>query len=252
MAWIKSAARPRETAWVYADESLTGAMGRSLLLFFRDGAIAGLLLGVVIGLFLDKPEAAWQAKHSGWSKHEQEVSDKIGVGPVIRLPVLPVPGTQPAKPAPVAPVPAPQAAQTRTDGTDMEAGNGYMPKWDVGFGASTHTLSFRLACMPARTPCADTPEEPAYVVFEGPASARLTATVPMKPTADSTSYSASLFVVGPDQFAAPNRVVLPVGQWRMTVSFPKFSKQSEKKFWVSCPKGQACSAVDYPIPLIER
>lgn len=90
------------------------------------------------------------------------------------------------------------------------------------------------------------------MVFEGPASARLTATVPMKPTADSTSYTASLYVVGPDQFAAPNRVVLPVGQWRMTVSFPKFSKQSEKKFWVSCPKGQACSAVDYPIPLIER
>ena len=50
MAWIKSAARPRETAWVYADDSLTGAMGRSLLLFFRDGAIAGLVLGVLIGV----------------------------------------------------------------------------------------------------------------------------------------------------------------------------------------------------------
>lgn len=251
MAWIKSASRPRETQWVYADESLTGAMGRSLLLFFRDGAIAGLLLGVLIGLFLDKPEANWQAKRSGWSQRQQEVSDQIGTAPVPRLPVLPVPGAQQAKPAPVAPAPEPQA-QGRTDGTDMQSSNGYMPKWDVGFGASTHTLSFRLACMPARTPCADTPEEPAYVVFEGPASARLTATVPMKPTADSTSYSASLFVVGPDQFSAPNRVVLPVGQWRMTVSFPKFAKQSEKKFWVSCPRGEACSAVDYPIPLIER
>ncbi len=248
MAWIKSAARPRETEWVYADDSLTGAMGRSLLVFIRDGAIAGLLLGVVIGLFLDKPEADWQAKRSGWSKRQQEVSDQIGTGPARSIVV---PKFSAPAPVTVAPAPAPQA-QTRTDGTDMESGNEHMPKWDVGFGASTHTLSFRLACMPARTPCADTPEEPAYVVFEGPASARLTATVPMKPTADSTSYSASLFVVGPDQFAAPNRVVLPVGQWRMTVSFPKFSKQSEKKFWVSCPKGQACSAVDYPIPLIER
>ena len=137
----------------------------------------------------------------------------------------------------------------RLEGHDPEIP---VPKWDVGFGASTHTLSFRLACMPARTPCADTPEEPAYVVFEGPASARLTATVPMKPTNDATSYTASMYVVGPDQFSAPNRVVLPVGQWRMTVSFPKFSKQSEKTFWVSCPKGQACTAVDYPIPLIER
>ena len=65
MAWIKSAAKRRETEWVYADESFKGAMGRSLLVFFRDGAIAGLLLGVVIGLFLDKPEADWQAKRSG-------------------------------------------------------------------------------------------------------------------------------------------------------------------------------------------
>lgn len=249
MAWIKSAARPRETEWVYADESLTGAMGRSLLLFLRDGAIAGLLLGVVIGLFLDKPEADWQAKRSGWSKRQQEVADQIGTGPARSIVVPKFSAPAPVTVAPAAPAPQ---AQTRTDGTDMEAGNGYMPKWDVGFGASTHTLSFRLACMPAHTTCADTPEEPAYVVFDGPASARLTATVPMKPTADSTSYTASLYVVGPDQFAAPNRVVLPVGQWRMTVSFPKFSKQSEKKFWVSCPKGQACSAVDYPIPLIER
>lgn len=248
MAWIKSAAKRRETEWVYADKSFKGAMGRSLLVFFRDGAIAGLLLGVVIGLFLDKPEADWQAKRSGWSKRQQEVSDQIGTGPARSI-VAP----KFAAPAPVtvAPAPAPQAL-TRTDGTDMESGNGYMPKWDVGFGASTHTLSFRLACMPARTPCADTPEEPAYVVFEGPASARLTATVPMKPTNDATSYTASMYVVGPDQFSAPNRVVLPVGQWRMTVSFPKFSKQSEKTFWVSCPKGQACTAVDYPIPLIER
>lgn len=241
MAWIKSAAARRETEWVWADESLTGALGRSLLVFLRDGAIAGLLLGVLIGLFLDKPEADWQAKRSGWSKRQQEVSDQIGTGPARSIVV----------PKFAAPAPAPQT-QTRADGTDMESANEYMPKWDTGFSASTHTLSFRLACMPARTPCADTPEEPAYAVFEGPASARLTATVLMKPTADSTSYSASLFVVGPDQFAAPNRVVLPVGQWRMTVSFPKFSKQSEKKFWVSCPKGQACSAVDYPIPLIER
>lgn len=248
MAWIKSAARPRETEWVYADESLTGAMGRSLLVFLRDGAIAGLLLGVVVGLFLDKPEADWQAKHSGWSKRQQDVADQIGTGPA-----RPIAAPKFAAPAPVtvAPAPAPQV-QTRTDGTDMESANEHMPKWDMGFSASTHTLSFRLACMPARTPCADTPEEPAYVVFEGPASARLTATVPMKPTADSTSYSASMFVVGPDQFSAPTRVVLPVGQWRMTVTFPKFNKQSEKKFWVSCPKGQACSAVDYPIPLIER
>jgi hypothetical protein len=69
MAWIKSAARPRETAWVYADDSLTGAMGRSLLVFLRDGAIAGLLLGVLIGLFLDKPEAdlASEALRSGRS-----------------------------------------------------------------------------------------------------------------------------------------------------------------------------------------
>lgn len=248
MAWIKSAAARRETEWVWADESLTGALGRSLLVFLRDGAIAGLLLGVLIGLFLDKPEANWQAKRSGWSKRQQEVSDQIGTGPARSIVV---PKFASPAPATVAPAPAPQT-QPRTDGTEMESANEYMPKWDMGFSASTRTLSFRLACMPARTPCADTPEEPAYVVFEGPASARLTATVPMKPTADSTSYSASLFVVGPDQFAAQNRVVLPVGQWRMTVSFPKFSKQSEKKFWVSCPKGQACSAVDYPIPLIER
>lgn len=251
MAWIKSAARPRETEWIWADDSLTGALGRSMSVFFRDGVIAGLLLGVLIGACSDWPEARWQATRSSWSQRQQEVSDLIGTAAAPRPPALPVPSKQPAKAATVAPATAPRV-QTRTDGTDMESANAYMPKWDTGFSASTHTLSFRLACMPARTPCAETSEEPAYVVFEGPASARLAATVPMKPTADVTSYSASLLVVGPDQFSAPNRVVLPVGQWRMTVSFPKFSKQSEKKFWVSCPKGQACSAVDYPIPLIER
>ena len=250
MAWIKSATARRETEWVQVDDSLTGAWGRSALVFLRDGLIAGLLLGVLIGICSDWPEANWRAKRSKWSDRQKEVSDQIGTGPAPSVikpkQVLPAPVVIPLQQQ------AQQQVQARTDGTDMESANDYMPKWDMGFSASTHTLTFRLACMPARTPCADTPEEPAYVVFEGPASARLTATVPMKPTADSTSYSASMFVVGPDQFSAPTRVVLPVGQWRMTVTFPKFNKQSEKKFWVSCPKGQACSAVDYPIPLIER
>jgi hypothetical protein len=249
MAWIKSATARREAEWVQVDDSLTGAWGRSALVFLRDGLIAGLLFGVLIGVCSDWPEAKWQSHRSGWSDRMKDVSDQIGTGPAPSVikpkQVLPAPVVTP-------PQQQVQGVQARTDGTDMESANSYMPKWDMGFSASTHTLTFRLACMPARTPCADTPEEPAYVVFEGPASARLTATVPMKPTADSTSYSASLFVVGPDQFSAPNRVVLPVGQWRMTVSFPKFAKQSEKKFWVSCPRGEACSAVDYPIPLIER
>jgi hypothetical protein len=246
MAWIKSAAKRRETEWVYADESFKGAMGRSLLVFFRDGAIAGLLLGVVIGLFLDRPEANYQATRSKWSDRQKEVSDQIGTGPA-RPTIRP----QQVLPAPVVIAPQPQV-QTRTDGSDRETANGYMPKWDVGFSAAQRLLTFRLLCMPARTQCADTPEEPAYATFEGPASARLTATLPMRPTADAMSYSASLYITGPDQSPAANRIVLPVGQWRMTVNFPRFQKQSEKKFWVSCPKGEGCSAVDYPIPLIER
>lgn len=246
MAWIKSAAKRRETEWVYADESFKGAMGRSLLVFFLDGAIAGLLLGVVIGLFLDRPEANYQATRSKWSDRQKEVSDQIGTGPA-RPTIRP----QQVLPAPVVIAPQPQV-QTRTDGSDRETANGYMPKWDVGFSAAQRLLTFRLLCMPARTQCADTPEEPAYATFEGPASARLTATLPMRPTADAMSYSASLYITGPDQSPAANRIVLPVGQWRMTVNFPRFQKQSEKKFWVSCPKGEGCSAVDYPIPLIER
>ena len=242
MAWIKSATARRETEWVQVDDSLTGAWGRSALVFLRDGLIAGLLLGVLIGVCSDWPEANWQAKRSKWSDRQKEVSDQIGTGPA-RPTIRP----QQVLPAPVVTAPQPQTQAS----TGREAPND-MPKWDVGFSVAQRTLTFRLLCMPARTQCADTQEEPAYVTFEGPASARLTATVPMHPTADAQSYSASLFVVGADQFSAPNRVVLPVGEWRMTVTFPRFNKQSEKKFWASCPKGQACSVVDYPIPLIER
>lgn len=246
MAWIKSATARRETEWVQVDDSLTGAWGRSALVFLRDGLIAGLLLGVLIGVCSDWPEANWQAKRSKWSDRQKEVSDQIGTGPA-RPTIRP----QQVLPAPVVIAPQPQV-QTRTDGSDRETANGYMPKWDVGFSSAQRLLTFRLLCMPARTQCADTPEEPAYATFEGPASARLTATLPMRPTADAMSYSASLYITGPDQSPAANRIVLPVGQWRMTVNFPRFQKQSEKKFWVSCPKGEGCSAVDYPIPLIER
>ena len=53
MAWIKSATARRETEWVQVDDSLTGAWGRSALVFLRDGLIAGLLLGVLIGVCSD-------------------------------------------------------------------------------------------------------------------------------------------------------------------------------------------------------
>ncbi len=245
MAWIKTAAARREHNWVFVDDSLTGKMGRSMLVFARDGLIAGLLLGVSVGLLTTWPEAAWQAHKSGWTQRMRDVSDQIGVGPARPQPR---PAAQP-KPAPVA-APAPQG-QGRNDGTDMESGNGYMPKWDVGFSASAHTLSFRLACMPARTPCA-TAEEPAYLTFNGPASSKLTAELTMRPTADRTSYTSAISITGPDQPSAPGRVLLPAGVWRMTVVFPRFAKQSEKTFWVSCPRGEACSAVDYAIPIIER
>lgn len=243
MAWIKTAAARREHNWVFVDDSLTGKMGRSMLFFARDGLIAGLSLGVSVGLLTTWPEAAWQAHKSGWTQRMRDVSDQIGVGPARPQP-QPKAATNPK------PALAPQV-QTRTDGTDMESSNQYMPKWDVGFNAAQHTLTFRLVCMPVRTRCADS-EQPAYVTFEGPASSKLTSTVTMRPVSDGLSYTASMYVTGPDQTPSGERVVLPAGVWRMIVTFPKYAKQSEKKFWVSCPRGEACSAVDYAIPIIER
>lgn len=246
MAWIKTAAARREQDWVFVDDRIAGKMGRSMLVFARDGLIAGLLLGVSVGLLTTWPEASWQSHKNGWTQRQKEVSDQIGIGPA-----RPKPLAQP-KPAPaIAPAPAPQTNSVRNDGTDMESSNGYMPKWDVGFSAAQHTLTFRLVCMPARTPCA-TSEEPAYLTFNGPASSKLTAEVAMRPNADRTSYTSSIAITGPDQPSAPGRVLLPAGVWHMTVVFPRFSKQSEKTFWVSCPRGEACSAVDYAIPIIER
>ena len=227
--------------WVQVNDD-PKTLWRSRFVYLRDGAIAGLVLGIAAGLYCDWPVDTFTPAYNKWSEQQRKVSDQIGTGPA-RPTIRP----QQVLPAPVVTAPQPQTQAT----TGREAPND-MPKWDVGFSAAQRTLTFRLLCMPARTQCADTQEEPAYVTFEGPASARLTATVPMHPTADAQSYSASLFVVGADQFSAPNRVVLPVGEWRMTVTFPRFNKQSEKKFWASCPKGQACSVVDYPIPLIER
>lgn len=244
MAWKKTTAVRRETEWVHVDDSLAGQV-RSMLIFARDGLIAGLVLGVLVGLLTPWPEAAWLAHKSGWSQRQKDVSDQIGVGPA--RPQTLRPAVQP-KPATVAPAPQ---VQTRNDGTDMESSNQHMPKWDVGFSTAQHTLTFRLVCMPARTPCA-TGEEPAYLTFDGPSSSKLTAELTMRPNADRTSYASAISITGPDQPSAPGRVLLPAGVWRMTVVFPRFAKQSEKTFWVSCPKGDACMTTDYAIPIIER
>ena len=244
MAWKKTTAVRRETEWVHVDDSLAG-QARSMLIFARDGLIAGLVLGVLVGLLTPWPEAAWLAHKSGWSQRQKDVSDQIGVGPARPQTMAAV------RPKPAGAAPAPQVT-TRNDGTDMESVNNYMPKWDVGFSAAQHTLTFRLVCMPVRTRCADSEQQPAYVTFEGPASSKLTSTVTMRPVADGTSYTSSMYVTGPDQTPTADRVVLPTGVWRMTVTFPKYAKQSEKKFWVSCPRGEACSAVDYAIPILER
>lgn len=150
------------------------------------------------------------------------------------------PDTQKAEPAP--------QAEPRSDGkSEMQSSNQYMPKFDVNYTSSQHQLLLTLWCMPFGNRCAEG-EEQASVTFES-GETRTPLNMPMKASADGRKYLGQIYLGGPDGQPAPNRLILPAGQWHMTAVFPKFSKQASRDFWVSCPPREACVVVDSPIPI---
>lgn len=75
MAWIKTASRQKSN-WVQTSDSAR-VHWRSRWVFFRDGLIAGVVLGVLVGVCSDWPGAKWASKQSGWTTRMRDVSDQI-------------------------------------------------------------------------------------------------------------------------------------------------------------------------------
>lgn len=240
MAWIKSATARRETEWVQVDDSLTGAWGRSALVFLRDGLIAGLRRRPDRRLFGLAGNAGGRIARSG------RIAER-GV-PIRSAQATRRPSSSRSRfyRAPV--VITTTWVQTRTDGSDRETANGYMPKWDVGFSAAQRLLTFRLLCRPTRPDAAAEHAGPALRPLKAP---RLLASRPhfhvaRQPT-PCMSYSASLYITGGSIDRKPDRA-LPVGQWRMTVDFPPLSRSRARKFWCRARRASLLGG-GLPIPL---